>query len=205
MNENEKIEQLTENLQVLTQALAKSEGRYQRIEGVFRWIGVGLVVLFAAVVSTNFNVVDRAYAKQGAGGSGDPFVLLMQDAHLMHNVLAKTSKFFDYLDKDMKIEQFMAMMGGMGDMAVLMTRVKQDSDILRAYVLSNPTDIGTPLVDKILQDNKVPRPAGLNSLAASPAITIHRVKEALRRMNDNMATMAYSMGSTAGRMGSWMP
>lgn len=199
MNETEQIDQLTKNVQVLTQTLAHSEKRYQRIEHLFRWIGGGFMVLLVALVLANFDVIGQTYAKAGSTGTN-----ISQD-ELMHDVLVKANTLLGKLEDGLKSPNFDVMMQGMGSTAVLMTRMKQDSDVLRAYMLASPPDMGAPGVQEILAKNNVPNPAGLDSLSASPAMSLHRVKEALRGMNDKIGTMAYSMGSTMGRMGNWMP
>lgn len=220
MNENEKIAQLTESVQALTQAVASSEKRYQRLEGIFRWIGVGVVFLFATTLLTHFEWIDRSHANTNPANTSMPPVTCDTGCDQLMNMAMSSltpEKFNTIMDgihnaalmmnrmsKGATDESVQTMMEGIGSAAVLMTRLKQDSDVLRAYVLSNPPD-SSPGMQQILTQSKVPTPSGLDALAASPAMYMQRAREALRVMANNLQTMAYSMGSTMGRMGSWMP
>ncbi len=233
MHDSEKLAQLTESLQALTEAVASNEKRYQRLEAIFRWIGVGLVVLFATAVLTHFEWIDRSYANTSAGtstgaanppsGQPGPEVLM---GMLMSNLtpdkfktivdgMVNAATMMNRMSKNATDENIGAMMEGMGNAAVLVTRLKQDSDVLRAYVLATPeNDHLPPHMMDIMNVNGIPLVPGagpqtpmpsLEAMAASPAIRIHNAREALRTMANELHTMAYSMGSTMGRMGSWMP
>ena len=59
---DESIEKLTETVNALAQALARSESRYQSIEKIYRWMATGLVAMAAIVFYAGMNFVARAYA-----------------------------------------------------------------------------------------------------------------------------------------------
>jgi hypothetical protein len=77
------------------------------------------------------------------------------------------------------------------DAVVLMNRLREDSDAFRAYV-EGP--------EKVLRDLHKDLVTMNIALASIPAMAAQ-----MDLMNRNMATMSYSMGSTMGRMGKWMP
>ena len=85
------------------------------------------------------------------------------------------------------------------DLIVVAKRFKQDSDVMRAYELG-----GAP-VTSFTQDQ-------LNNVNASPARALQKIPAELDLMQHalfdvvgSMNVMAVSMGSTMGRVGSWMP
>ncbi|MEO5350541.1 MAG: hypothetical protein H7836_12975 [Magnetococcus sp. YQC-3] len=213
MNETEKIAQLTEAIQALTQAVASNEKRYQRIEGRFRWLGIGVVALLAVVALSRFDWVERSYAAKSpdttsgvqAGSSSPP-----PSCEDMAKQMPNTPSFMSMIGAaGLNCDAIRKLLAGLDDAMVVMGRVRQDSDLLRAYALAHrePPD---PAVQQVLAKYPLPvdpalSPTPLNSLDASPSIMVHRGIEHLSVMAGNLRTMAYSMGSTMGRMGSWMP
>ncbi|MGA7981386.1 MAG: hypothetical protein WCA32_14335, partial [Chromatiaceae bacterium] len=77
------------------------------------------------------------------------------------------------------------------DAVVLMQRIRDDSNAFRDYV-TGPEDVLRG-VEKQLQVMNV-------AMASIPTMAVQ-----MDLMNHNMASMTYSMGSTMGRMGKWMP
>ncbi|MBF0185060.1 MAG: hypothetical protein HQM06_11820 [Magnetococcales bacterium] len=107
------------------------------------------------------------------------------------------------------------------DLPVLSMRIKQDSDVLRTFILEQQQrrEPQTPLPNPYANfnpDGKHYTPEQLNSLRASATMLLPSMQEAMRgelnylnrsiaQMGWNMGVMAGSMGSTMGRIGSWMP
>jgi hypothetical protein len=77
------------------------------------------------------------------------------------------------------------------DTVVLMQRVRDDSNAFRDYV-TGPADVLRG-VERQLQVMNV-------AMASIPTMAVQ-----MDLMNHNMASMSYSMGSTMGRVGKWMP
>lgn len=77
------------------------------------------------------------------------------------------------------------------DLVVLMQRIRQDSNVFRDFV-QGPT----PVLEGVQRELHLMNGA----LASVPAMVVQ-----MDLMNRNMASMSHSMGSTMGRMGSWMP
>jgi len=69
------------------------------------------------------------------------------------------------------------------DMGVLMTRVRQDSNAFRKWLVEG----------------------GNEQVLAQISGELHFLNASIAAMVREMSVMSYSMGSTAGRMGSWMP
>lgn len=95
-----------------------------------------------------------------------------------------------------------ALTGSMVDMGVLVTRIRDDSDLIRNFVVNYAGDskqllfgIGKEL--KILND----------TLESVPVMTanVNTMTHQMGIMAADMNSMTHSMGSTMGRMGSWMP
>ena len=59
---DESIQKLTETVNALAQALAKSEARYRSIEKIYRWMAAGLVAMAAVVFYIGLDFVTRVYA-----------------------------------------------------------------------------------------------------------------------------------------------
>lgn len=64
---DESIQKLTETVNTLAQALAKSEARYRSIEKIYRWMGTGLVAMAAVVFYVGFDFITRVYAQPPGG------------------------------------------------------------------------------------------------------------------------------------------
>jgi len=91
------------------------------------------------------------------------------------------------------------------DIYILTERLKQDSDIMRLYMLGYPEDKIRGMSTKEIEAKE----KKANILIASPSMELFRLHNAIRNelniMNKSMLTMSHSMGNTMGRMGSWMP
>jgi PhoPQ-activated pathogenicity-related protein len=59
---DESIQKLTETVNALVHALAKSEARYRSIEKIYRWMAAGLVAMAAVVFYIRLDFITRAYA-----------------------------------------------------------------------------------------------------------------------------------------------
>ncbi len=81
------------------------------------------------------------------------------------------------------------------DFAVLVKRLREDSDDFRNYLYGNVPNPSSP-IGMVARELRLMNGA----LAAVPAMATQ-----MDLMNRNMASMTHSMGSTMGRMGSWMP
>lgn len=251
MGDSEKMEQLTENLNKLSQALVNSETRYQRIEKIFRWMGMGFAALFALVVLGQFDVIGKTYAtnaQSALGGSPSVFSRLDKLLGQIEKALkpgdldtivqgkVKMATLAIAFEQGMTIDNWAAwknVLGGVGNASILATRFKQDSDILRAYMLLNQaqrsvlnSNHNNDAADKLTEMRYLYDPYAtckqpgaaegevtymicpngpLDGPQASPAMAIHEISEDLGKIDNYLATMSYGVGSTLGRMGDWMP
>ena len=84
-----------------------------------------------------------------------------------------------------------SVVGTFVDTVVLMQRIRQDSDAFRDYV-TGPEDVLRGVEQQLVVMN--------GAMTSVPAMAAQ-----MDLMNRNIASMTYSMGSTMGRMGKWMP
>jgi hypothetical protein len=77
------------------------------------------------------------------------------------------------------------------DAFVLMQRIRQDSNAFRDYV-SGPEEVLRGVEHQLEVMNL--------AMASIPPMAVQ-----MDLMNRNMSSMSYSMGSTMGRMGKWVP
>jgi hypothetical protein len=106
------------------------------------------------------------------------------------------------------------------DLPILSKRIKQDSDVLRAFILEqqkrdgqtllpnpyasfspNPDQLNAPQLDSVRASATMLMPAMQESLRGE----LNFLNRSIAHMDWNMGVMAGSMGSTMGRIGSWMP
>ena len=80
------------------------------------------------------------------------------------------------------------------DATVLMHRLRRDSDFLRTRLLQ------TGRIDKVLDSIGFELETMNQAMRLMPTMAAE-----MNAMNRNMSVMSYSMGSTAGRMGSMLP
>ncbi|MBF0162333.1 MAG: hypothetical protein HQL88_08590 [Magnetococcales bacterium] len=222
MHETEQLAQLTASIQALTHTVAIHERRAQRNERLFRWIGAGLAALCVVEATTHLEWVERSFA----GSQGTTETAQSQSAP------EDSCKTLEGKIQAMGLNMPLIVQG-LHDAALVMIRVKQDSDVLRANMLAAPKPPPSPeeqMAKAILVSGTyppgIPQTSGktdspatpvkpplsfapldqtLNVMEASPAMSIHRAREALKKMANDLSVMSYSMGSTMGRMGSWMP
>lgn len=220
------IEKLSQAVAGLTEALALSEKRSARLRRNLRWGilgGLSLLCIGGAFVA------QRPGIAQPHDPAGFPQATTAVEA--LNNInanlmvlgqLGKTLQEFtpvikqavlsnpdvqqyvqDYFTKnDLKPsaeeQEAYAMQAIMGsvvgtfvDTVVLMQRIREDSNAFRAYV-TGPEEVLRG-VERQLEAMNV-------AMAAIPPMAAE-----MNLMNRNMASMSYSMGSTMGRVGSWMP
>lgn len=220
------LQQLSRTVARLTEALARSERRHAHLARTIRW---GALAAAALVLFGGFLVAERVGIAHAQNSGGFPQAATTVEA--LNNInanlmvmgeLGKTMQQFSPVIKEaimsnpevrkhvqdyfkehnlnpgpgeqeayaMKavtqsvIETFV-------DTVVLMQRIRQDSDAFRDYV-TGPEDVLRG-VEHELQAMNV-------ALASVPAMAAQ-----MDLMNRNIASMTYSMGSTMGRMGKWMP
>lgn len=220
------IQQLTQAVAGLTEALARSERRYIRLGRLVRW---GAVATVSLATFGGFLLVDRVGTAHAQNQSGVPqatsavealnninanlMVLgemgkTLQDFKpavkqaIMSNpdVQKRVKQYFEENDLNPSPEQqeayaMQAIVGGVVgtfvDAFVLMQRIRQDSNAFRDFI-TGPEDVLRG-VERQLEVMNV-------AMASIPAMAAQ-----MDLMNRNMASMSYSMGSTMGRMGKWVP
>lgn len=222
------LEQLTRTVTALAQSLERSERRHAHLSRAVRWGSLAVLAILITGATLIANRMGLAHA-QGQGGGGFPQAGTTVEAlNNINNNLAVLGMMGGMLQQAQPaIEQ--AMMGNpdvqayvkayleshgieptpenmmaystkaviesgvstMVDVVVLMQRIRQDSNAFRDFI-EGPT----PVLEGLERELKLMNVA----LASVPAMAVQ-----MDLMNRNMASMTHSMGSTMGRMGSWMP
>lgn len=223
---NTDLQQLTHTVGALTEALARSERRHAHLSRSLRWGTLALVTLVIGAAALFANRFGVAYAQQAEGFPqaanavealnninrnlavfgmvGDTLgqVVPAVEQAMQNNpdVQAQVQAYLKAHHLDPTRENMMAYatpsivesaVTTMVDTVVLMQRIREDSNGLRG-LLASPT----PVLEGLRQELKLMNGA----LAAVPAMAMQ-----MDLMNRNMASMSHSMGSTMGRMGSWLP
>lgn len=220
------LHQLTQAVAGLTDALAKSERRHAHLARTIRW---GALALVSVLVFAGFIVAERvgtAYAQaQGGFPQADSVVEALNNINTNLTVMGEMGKVLQQLSPVMQealmqneevrsyVQQHCMKGGGQPtqqqmqacameaitqsvvgtfvDTVVLMNRIRQDSDAFRDYI-TGPEDVLRGLEHELELMNV--------ALSSVPAMAVQ-----MDLMNRNMASMTYSMGSTMGRMGKWVP
>jgi hypothetical protein len=220
------LRQINETLASLTEALARSERRHAHLARTMRW---GALAVLALLVFGGALVADRvgiAHAQDPGGfpraatavealnningnlmimgemGKAAQQFLPAIQAALMNNadLRGHVQEHFEKLGVEpTEAEQeayamqviVQSAIGTLVDTVVLMQRIRQDSNAFRDYV-TGPEDVLRGLEHELQVMNL--------AMASIPAMAAQ-----MDLMNRNMASMTYSMGSTMGRMGKWMP
>ena len=220
------LEQLSRTVASLTEALARSERRHAHLARAMRWgaLAVVALALFGGLLVVERNGIAHA---QNAGGFPQAATAVEALNNINANLmvmgeLGKTLQQFSPAIKDAVMrnpdvrehveayfeehnlkpspeEQELFAMRAVTesvvetfvDTVVLMQRIRQDSNAFRDYV-TGPEDVLRGVEQQLAVMNLAM--ASVPSMAAQMDL-----------MNRNMASMTYSMGSTMGRMGKWMP
>lgn len=133
MNENDMNQQLNKSIQALTNALAASERRIHSMERLFRHLGIIVLILAAVVLlpkaGTLFGTAQASITDIVPG-------LKLADKDLAHisSILANLDS---ALITTVQINNNPAVGQGISDLFVLMTRLKQDSDVLRTGLVQS--------------------------------------------------------------------
>ncbi len=276
MNQTEKIERLTETVQMLTETMAINEKRHRRTERTFRHMTWGFLLLALVTLLPRMEWINESRASIGSGSNGG-FLSLFEEEHIsqiftilkdvgiltsrlkqdsdlmrtfavvqteaMKNPEAAArdnrpmaqkivARYQQLMTDPAKADQIFASAGtspvismvgmfgqinfkpflqGLDNMITLTNRIKQDSDVLRAYMLRldrvgvDRNGIARDPSSRPIQLMLESQHLDLDSVNASPAMGIHGAREALKKMGYSLDVMTYSIGSTMGRMGSWIP
>ena len=221
------IQALGQAVAGLNEALARSEKRYSHLARIVRWSMLGIVSLLAFA---GFMIADQtgiAFAQKDVGSfpqattavdalnniNGNLMVLgavgkslnefmpaIKQGIMQNKDVQQTVQNYFkeNNLDPTPEQQEAIAMkliveraVGTFVDAFVLMQRIRQDSDAFRAAVIG-PEEALEGIGKELNLMN--------GALSAVPAMAAQ-----MDLMNRNISSMSYSMGSTMGRMGNWMP
>jgi hypothetical protein len=217
----ESAEHLKDIVGQLVQALERSERRHATLERSLRWGVLAFVAFVAAVFSAGFNLLGPAYAQQGLANGGDIVQALnninrnleifgtmqgMMQGVLQSPDVQNSEQIKGYvkaimqqnpgIDRQKAFQMAFAQAAGqvLVDTAILVKRLRQDSDVFRGRVKGvGGTNALLAGIEKEL--------ARLNvALASIPAMAGE-----MNVMNRQMSVMSYGVGSTMGRMGSIMP
>ncbi|MBF0309850.1 MAG: hypothetical protein HQL56_10005 [Magnetococcales bacterium] len=181
----EEIGQLVKAVGELTAQLAAER------RGRGRVANAGLVAL-AAVLGW-LGGSHATVVAEGTGAVGQ----IVQDMKNFNELIAGLNQMVQLAGQSMQE-------GTLKDAALLVARFKQDSDVMRKYMKANPN----PYANMTLNcDNS------LEAECYSPVVMVQAgmakemsfLNRSISRMSYDMSVMAGSMGSTMGRMGSWMP
>lgn len=220
------VQELRRVVASLSEALARSERRYAYLAQAMRWGVIGLVSLIVLALFASADSIGFARAQDSNGLPNATSVveaLNNINANLMTmGEVGRTLKTFtpavkqavmsnpevrnyvqDYFKRNNlnptpeEQEAYAAqaivesVVATFVDSVVLMQRIRQDSDALRDY-LTGPKDVLRGVVRQLEVMNA--------AMASIPTMAAQ-----MDLMNHNMASMSYSMGSSMGRMGKWMP
>ena len=177
------VNQLSASVESLTAALISSEHRHRSLERMFRWGGIAFVGFAAVVFYIGFDLVGKAHAAAGLD-TNNPSV-----ARSLANIDTSLARMVDGMGKAAEQgEQMMQQLGPtIQDVTILISRIKADSDWLRQSGEKH-LDIANELHNVSL------------ALQAVPVMATE-----MQRMSASIQSMTYSVGSTMGRAGSWMP
>jgi hypothetical protein len=220
------LEQLTQSLAHLTEALASSERRYVQLARIVRWgtLVVFLIVVIVGLTVSNTVGIAHAEKEQGfqqgqtvvealnninanltlfgmAGDGLQQVVPAIQDTMMKNPDVQSQVKAYlkeqgiEETPENMKRYATAAILKNtvstLVDAVVLMQRIREDSNAFREMV-GGPG----PALHAIQHELRLMNGAMMSIPAMATQMDL---------MNRNMATMSYSMGSTMGRMGNWMP
>jgi len=220
------LQQLNQTVANLAQALAQSERRHAHLASMVRW---GALAMVSLLVFAGFLMTGRIGIAQAQNPSAFPQAtstveaLNNINANLM--VMGEMGKTLESLKPAIKdavmsnpdVQAYVknyfkknklnptpaqqdayamqavvqSVVRTFVDTVVLMQRVRDDSNAFRDYV-TGPADVLRG-VERQLQVMNV-------AMASIPTMAVQ-----MDLMNHNMASMSYSMGSTMGRVGKWMP
>ena len=220
------LQALTETVRQLQEALQRKERNYEQLAKAIRWGVLGFVV---AVVMTGFIISDRigtAYAQSDAGlGQAQSVVQalnninqnlavfgmlgqsLKQAIPAFENAMMKNSDVQKHVQTYLKDQGVDLTENNMRKYAtaaivesavttavhtvVLMQRIREDSNSFHEVVDGSSLALGA-----IQHELEVMN----HALLSVPVMAAQ-----MDMMNRNMASMSHSMGTTMGRVGSWVP
>ena len=233
-NNQDCVSELQQRVHDLGSALATSERRTARLERGLRWAGIGAIAALSislgaglrplgdaiaqatmlepsksveeALDRINQNLmpigqmghmmqagfeaaVVEAQAAVNDPNSTSPLRPFMLDWLQAHNIAPDQATEAHYRQAIME-----AAGGVMTDAGVLMARLRKDSDKIHALI--------SALFEQVQEPEK-----GLQAIS-NQLITLNEALESVPDMSvmtQQMGTMSYSVGSTMGRAGSWMP
>jgi hypothetical protein len=210
------LQQLTQMVANLAEAVARSERRHAHLTRALRWGTFALVTLVAAAVALTEARHGSAYAAVGGDACeraaaaaesisqslgmfasmgqamaestlSGPGMKDQVDAYLQHRQIPVNLQNELAYVFPVALHASPAIQNG----AKLIARLGEDSDAWHNFIV-NPS----PALNGIQQELGIMNGA----LHSVPAMVVQ-----MDFMNRNMASMSHSMGSTMGRMGSWMP
>ncbi|AGA89220.1 hypothetical protein Thimo_0351 [Thioflavicoccus mobilis 8321] len=220
------LQQLNQTVASLAEALARSERRHAHLARTMRWGALGL---FSLLILAGFMIADRAGLAfaQSPGGSPQATTTVEAlnniDANLMvlgamgQAMQAVTPAIQQAVDNNPDVQAYMqryfkehglnpapeqqaayaqqalmeSLVGTVIDSIVLVQRIRQDSNAFRELV-TGPDDVLRDIEGQLDTMNRA-------------MLSIPIMAAQMDAMNRNMAAMSYSMGSTMGRVGNWMP
>jgi hypothetical protein len=220
------LQQLSEVVASLTDALARSERRHAQMARAMRWGSLAVVLLLLAAGLAITGRAGIAHAQNAAGfpqastavealNNINANLMVMGEAGKMLQQLSPAIKqavlgnpdvqkyVQDYFEKNnlnpspAEREAYatqavvQSVVGTFVDAVVLLQRIRQDSNAFRDYI-TGPEDVLRDVEHQLEVMNL--------AMASIPPMAAQ-----MDLMNRNMSSINYSMGSTMGRMGSWMP
>lgn len=197
MEQTEQIQQLVQSVQQLTEALTVE--RRERVVAR-RHLRLGMAGLAASLLTALWLVWPGIPAN--ANLSGDIKQLEM-DFKEINQLLANLNPLVTQLNQMLTLAgTSMQTPGGvLNDVGILVTRFKQDSDVMRKYILSS-SPAGHPAL------NYQPKAGQLDSEQASPIILASTaggaIRDEIRFLNQHIMELTYYIRSTVGRAGTWM-
>ena len=220
------LQQLTQTVATLAEALARSERRHAHLARSLRWGTLALVTLLGGAGALLADRLGVAYAQQVAGfpqaasavealnninqnlalfgmvgdtlGRAVPAIekAMMENPDVQRSVqVYLKAQGIEQTQENMMANAAPAVIHSavttMVDTIVLMQRIRDDSNAFRELI-GGPV----PTLRGLEHELKLMNAA----LTSVPAMAIQ-----MDFMNRNMASMTHSIGTSMGRMGSWMP
>lgn len=204
MTEIKEIQEISKLIDVLR--------KQQILNKILLFISFCMIASIIIIASFNKPIFNEAKAKENL----DNFI---QTSLKSDNQCIECKDMKDLIVSLKNIADMINTFSKSSDIGTLLTRIKQDSDVLRKEMLVRLKESQKPIEDEDLKkldiDHVYNLPLNnpiLNKEILSPATSIHALKEGITRelnfLNKNMFIMSnnmMTMGHTMGRMGNWLP
>jgi len=224
-NENEIVLKLTETVNTLAEVVVQNQNRYLSLERTFRWAGVALICLTMMVFYIGVNMVSNVQAQATTADLKQGQSTLAAAEDRIAVTLEKMVGMMEGMQQVLNMPTSTAadgtkvtVMDDLVDGLVMIHRLRLDSNSLRKDLdIENGTGLFSKEninamtgIKQALQNihnalKAVPEMAEQMKIMNAKMNAMPVMAEEMRLMSANIRVMSYSMGSTMGRMGNFMP